>query len=67
VISRIGTSVAECRQNSECMRHLITGATGDVGFRVVNQLLERNIRPRVLVRDEVKARLLFNDRVDVVV
>jgi uncharacterized protein YbjT (DUF2867 family) len=49
------------------MRHLITGATGDVGFRVVNQLLERNIRPRVLVRDEVKARLLFNDRVDVVV
>jgi uncharacterized protein YbjT (DUF2867 family) len=49
------------------MRHLITGATGDVGSRVVKQLLKRNIRPRVLVRDEVKAHSLFNDRVDVVV
>jgi (4-alkanoyl-5-oxo-2,5-dihydrofuran-3-yl)methyl phosphate reductase len=49
------------------MKHLITGATGDIGSRVVKQLLERNIRPRVLVRDEAKARSLFSDRVDVVI
>jgi uncharacterized protein YbjT (DUF2867 family) len=49
------------------MMYLITGATGDVGSRVVRQLLERNIRPRVLVRSEEKARLLFGDRVDVCV
>jgi uncharacterized protein YbjT (DUF2867 family) len=49
------------------MKHLITGATGDVGSRVVSQLLKRNIRPRVLVRNEAKARFLFGDRVDVFV
>jgi uncharacterized protein YbjT (DUF2867 family) len=49
------------------MKHLITGATGDIGSRVVRQLLERNIRPRVLVRDEAKARSLFGGRVDVVI
>lgn len=49
------------------MKHLITGATGDVGSRVVNQLLGRNIRPRVLVRSEDKARSLFGDRVDIFV
>ena len=41
------------------MTYLITGATGEVGSRVVRQLLERNIRPRVLVRSEEKARSLF--------
>jgi uncharacterized protein YbjT (DUF2867 family) len=49
------------------MTYLITGATGEVGSRVVRQLLERNIRPRVLVRSEEKARSLFGDRVDVCV
>jgi uncharacterized protein YbjT (DUF2867 family) len=49
------------------MKHLITGATGDVGSRVVSHLVKRNIRPRVLVRNEAKARLLFGDRVDVFV
>jgi uncharacterized protein YbjT (DUF2867 family) len=49
------------------MKHLITGATGDVGSRVVSHLLKRNIRPRVLVRNEAKARFLFGDRVDVFV
>jgi (4-alkanoyl-5-oxo-2,5-dihydrofuran-3-yl)methyl phosphate reductase len=48
-------------------QHLITGATGDVGARVVRRLLERNIRPRVFVRDEAKARLHFGDRVDIFV
>jgi len=49
------------------MTHLITGATGEVGSRVVRQLLERGIRPRVLARREEKARFLFGDRVDVYV
>jgi uncharacterized protein YbjT (DUF2867 family) len=49
------------------MKHLITGATGDVGSRVVEQLLERNIRPRVFLRNEAKARSLFRERVDVFV
>ena len=47
------------------MTYLIMGATGEVGSRVVRQLLERNIRPRVLVRSEEKARSKFGDRVDV--
>jgi uncharacterized protein YbjT (DUF2867 family) len=49
------------------MKHLITGATGDVGSRVVEHLLKRNIRPRVLVRNEAKARSLFGERVDIFV
>ena len=49
------------------MTYLVTGATGEVGSRVVRQLLERDIRPRVLVRSEEKARALFGDRVDVCV
>jgi len=47
------------------MTYLITGATGEVGSRVVRQLLERGICPRVLVRSEEKARTLFGGRVDV--
>jgi uncharacterized protein YbjT (DUF2867 family) len=47
------------------MTHLITGATGDVGSRVVRQLLERGIRPRVLARSEEKARALFGDCADI--
>jgi uncharacterized protein YbjT (DUF2867 family) len=49
------------------MTHLITGATGDVGSRVVQHLLRRNVRPRVLARNEAKARLLFGEGVDVFV
>jgi uncharacterized protein YbjT (DUF2867 family) len=33
---------------------------------MVKQLLKRDIRPRVLVRDQAKAASLFGDRVDVV-
>ena len=47
------------------MTYVITGATGEVGSRVVRLLLERGIRPRVLVRKEEKARVLFGDQVDV--
>jgi uncharacterized protein YbjT (DUF2867 family) len=49
------------------MTHLITGATGEVGSRVVRRLLECHIRPRILVRSEEKARSLFGDCVDVYV
>jgi uncharacterized protein YbjT (DUF2867 family) len=49
------------------MTYLITGATGDVGSKVVERLLQRGDRPRVFVREEKKARLRFGDRVDVFV
>jgi uncharacterized protein YbjT (DUF2867 family) len=49
------------------MRYLITGATGDVGSKVVRQLLECGERPRVFVRNAAKARSQFGDDVDVFV
>ena len=49
------------------MVYLITGATGDVGARVVELLLGRGERPRVFVRDAHKARSRFGDRVDMFV
>jgi uncharacterized protein YbjT (DUF2867 family) len=55
----IGTEIA--------MNYLITGATGNIGSLVVERLLERGDRPRVLVRDAEKARSRYGDRVDVFV
>lgn len=49
------------------MTYLISGATGDVGSRVVERLLQCGDRPRVFVREEKKARSRFGDRVDVFV
>jgi uncharacterized protein YbjT (DUF2867 family) len=49
------------------MKVLITGATGDVGSKVVQQLLERGERPRVFVRDPAKARFLFGEKMDIFV
>ncbi len=49
------------------MTYLITGATGDVGSRVVECLLHRGERPRVFVRNETKARSRFGERVDIFV
>jgi uncharacterized protein YbjT (DUF2867 family) len=46
------------------MEYLITGATGDIGSRVVELLLRKGVRPRVFVRDVQKARSRFGDRVD---
>src|SRR5262249_10660516 len=46
------------------MTYLVTGATGDVGGRVVERLLQRGHRPCVFVRDAEKARSRFGDRVD---
>jgi uncharacterized protein YbjT (DUF2867 family) len=47
------------------MIYLITGATGDVGSKVVERLIRSGERPRVLVRDANKARSLHGDRVDI--
>lgn len=47
------------------MQFLITGATGDVGSRVVECLLHQDIRPRVFVRDAAKARLCFGEQADI--
>ncbi|MFY9852472.1 MAG: NAD(P)H-binding protein [Terracidiphilus sp.] len=49
------------------MTYLITGATGDVGSRVVRQLIQQNIRPRILVRSAEKARALFGEDVEIYV
>ena len=49
------------------MTYLITGATGDVGSKVVELLIQRGHRPRVFVRDAQKARSRFGDRVHVFV
>ena len=51
-------------QNERPILPLVTGATGNIGARVVNGLLARGSRPRVLVRDAGKARALFGDCVD---
>lgn len=49
------------------MTCLVTGATGDVGSRVVRQLMERNIRPRVLVRNAEKAQAIFENGAEICV
>ena len=45
--------------------YLITGATGNIGGRVVERLLRRGEQTRVFVRDADKATARFGDRVDV--
>jgi uncharacterized protein YbjT (DUF2867 family) len=49
------------------MPYLITGATGDIGSKVTNLLIQRNERPRIFVRDTQKAKTLFGDRADIFV
>ena len=49
------------------MKYLITGATGDVGSKVVELLIRSGERAKVFVRDAQKARLRFGDCVDVFV
>ena len=49
------------------MTYLITGATGDVGSKVVRQLLQRDERPRIFVRNSEKAYAQFSNQVDVFV
>jgi len=49
------------------MKCLITGATGDIGSKVTELLIQRGDQPRVFVRDMGKAISLFGARVDVFV
>jgi uncharacterized protein YbjT (DUF2867 family) len=49
------------------MTYLITGATGDIGSKVVERLLQRGERPRIFVRDIQKAQSRFGDRVEIFV
>lgn len=46
-------------------KHLVTGATGNIGSLVTHRLIERGIRPCIFVRDEARARTLFGDAVDI--
>jgi (4-alkanoyl-5-oxo-2,5-dihydrofuran-3-yl)methyl phosphate reductase len=55
----------QMRESDSGTTHLVTGATGNIGRRVVEGLLRRGVQTRVLVRDAGKARRLFGDRVDV--
>jgi len=49
------------------MTYLITGATGTVGSLVVQRLIERGERPRILVRDAEKAKARYGNRADIFV
>jgi uncharacterized protein YbjT (DUF2867 family) len=49
------------------MTFLVTGATGDVGSKVVERLVQRRERARIFVRDVEKARARFGDGVDIFV
>jgi uncharacterized protein YbjT (DUF2867 family) len=49
------------------MNFLVTGATGNIGSRVVERLLAQGERPRVFVRDAEKARARHAGRVDIAV
>jgi (4-alkanoyl-5-oxo-2,5-dihydrofuran-3-yl)methyl phosphate reductase len=44
--------------------YLVTGATGNIGTRVVERLLERGAQTRVFVRDADKAAARYGDRVE---
>jgi uncharacterized protein YbjT (DUF2867 family) len=49
------------------MKFLITGATGDVGSRVVHLLLQQGNHPRIFARNEAVARTRFDCQVDIAV
>jgi len=53
------------REPASRTTYLVTGATGNIGSRVVERLLRRGERPRVLVRDAAKGARRYGDRVDV--
>ena len=46
---------------------LIAGATGKTGQIIVNKLIERGLKPRILVRDKDLAENLFGEKVDLYV
>ncbi len=47
--------------------YLVTAATGNIGGRVVERLIARGERPRILVRNAEAARGRFGERVDIAV
>lgn len=47
------------------MKHLVIGATGNIGSRVVQRLVDSGARPSVFVRSARRARSLFGDHVDI--
>jgi uncharacterized protein YbjT (DUF2867 family) len=47
------------------VKHLIIGATGNIGSRVTQRLLDSGARPSVFVRSANRARALFGDHVDI--
>jgi uncharacterized protein YbjT (DUF2867 family) len=61
-------SAATARSRAEEPSHivLVAGATGGTGQEVVDRALAQGLRVRALVRDESKARMLFDDRVQYV-
>jgi (4-alkanoyl-5-oxo-2,5-dihydrofuran-3-yl)methyl phosphate reductase len=53
------------RKSARDTTYLVTGATGNIGGRVVERLLQRGEQTRVFVRDPDKATRQYGDRVDV--
>lgn len=47
------------------MRYLVFGATGNIGSRVAQRLINSGMRPSVFVRNAKKARALLGERVDI--
>lgn len=47
------------------MKHLVIGATGNIGSRVAQRLIDSGARPSVFVRSANRARALFGDHVDI--
>lgn len=53
------------REKSGDRTFLVTGATGNIGGRVVERLVTRGQRTRVFVRDGAKAHRRYGDRVEI--
>ncbi|CAN5299950.1 SDR family oxidoreductase [soil metagenome] len=47
------------------MKYLVIGATGNIGSRVAQRLVDSGARPSVFVRSAQRARALFGDHVDI--
>ena len=47
------------------MKHLVIGATGNIGARVAQRLIDSGARPSVFVRSAKRAKALFGNHVDI--
>ena len=47
------------------MKYLVFGATGNIGSRVAQRLINSGARPSVFVRSAKRAKALFGDQVDI--